>query len=101
MISTLNPGGPKYNYFAYLKYTNDKLYTSGGGTNNTHIPPAIQILKDNEWNIYQNEGISDVTGMIDLLLNGGKLPAYADVNGDGKVSITDVTVLIDMLLNGN
>ena len=46
-------------------------------------------------------GISDVTGMIDLLLNGGKLPAYADVNGDGKVSITDVTALIDMLLNGN
>ena len=69
LISTLNPGGPKYNYFAYLKYTNDKLYTSGGGTNNTHIPPAIQILKDNEWEIYQDTGIIDITGINPLNMN--------------------------------
>ena len=44
--------------------------------------------------------ITDVTGLIDLLLSGEELPAYIDVNGDGVVNITDVTGLIDLLLNG-
>ena len=48
-----------------------------------------------------NIAISDVTGLIDMLLSGDELPAWADVNGDGNVTIADVTVLIDMLLNGN
>lgn len=46
--------------------------------------------------------ISDVTNLIDTILNGDeeclKTPS-TDVNGDGKVSISDVTSLIDMLLN--
>ena len=45
--------------------------------------------------------ISDVTNLIDILLSGGELPAYADVNGDGGVNIKDVTDLIDILLSGN
>ena len=45
--------------------------------------------------------ISDVTGLIDQLLSGDELPAYADVNGDGVVTIKDVTDLIDLLLDGN
>ena len=45
--------------------------------------------------------ISDVTNLIDQLLGGDELPAYADVNGDGVVTIKDVTDLIDMLLGGN
>lgn len=45
--------------------------------------------------------ISDVTSLVDLLLTGDELPAYADVNGDANVSIADVTVLVDILLNGN
>ena len=48
-----------------------------------------------------NINISDVTNLIDLLLSGDELPAYADVNGDGGVNIKDVTDLIDMLLSGN
>ena len=44
-------------------------------------------------------GITDVTTLIDQLLNGNELPAYADVDGDGIVGITDVTALIDLLLN--
>ena len=44
--------------------------------------------------------ISDVTGIIDGLLDGsitinGK---PADVNGDGLVTIADVTAIIDQLL---
>lgn len=45
--------------------------------------------------------VSDVTGLIDLLLSGGSLPSYADADGDGHVSIKDVTTLIDTLLSGN
>lgn len=43
--------------------------------------------------------INDATNLIDMLLSGDELPAYADVNGDGVVTIKDVTDLIDMLLN--
>lgn len=45
--------------------------------------------------------ILDATGLIDMLLCGEELPAYADVNGDGIISIIDITALIDMLLSGN
>ena len=48
-----------------------------------------------------NIAISDATNLIDLLLGGDELPAWADVNGDGVVTIKDVTDLIDMLLSGN
>ena len=43
--------------------------------------------------------ISDVTNLIDVILNGGEAPG-GDVNGDGKVDISDVTNLIDLILNG-
>ena len=69
LISTLNPGGPKYNYFAFMRFINDRLYTSGGGTNATHIPPSIQVLKDNEWQIYQDTGIMEITGVNPLNMN--------------------------------
>ena len=45
--------------------------------------------------------INDATNLIDMLLEGEELPAYADVNGDGVVTIKDVTDLIDMLLISN
>ena len=69
LISTLDPGGPKYNYFAFMRFINDRLYTSGGGTNATHIPPSIQVLKDNEWQIYQDTGIMEITGVNPLNMN--------------------------------
>lgn len=42
--------------------------------------------------------ITDVSGLIDLLISGGELPTFADVDGDGKVTIKDVTALISMIL---
>ena len=47
--------------------------------------------------------ISDVTALIDYLLNGNPSSislSAADCNQDGSVSIGDVTVLIDYLLKG-
>ena len=43
-------------------------------------------------------GISDVTLLIDALLDG-QSPELGDLNGDGTVSIADVTALIDILLS--
>ena len=44
--------------------------------------------------------ISDVTVLIDILLNDETAPAAADFNQDGSINISDVTSLIDYLLSG-
>lgn len=59
-VRTLNPGGPKYNVFGFMRFYNDKLYTCNGDYDHSS---GIQILKNNEWDIYQNEGISESTGV--------------------------------------
>lgn len=64
IIKTLDPGGPKYNHFEFMKFDNDRLYTCGGGNNATNIPGTIQVMKDKEWDIYQDEGITERTGVI-------------------------------------
>ena len=63
IISTLKPGGPKYNYFGFMKYKNNRLYTSGGCPPAYRIPGCIQVLNNNEWQIYQDENISEQTGI--------------------------------------
>lgn len=42
--------------------------------------------------------ITDVTALIDLLLEDGAYVEAGDMNGDGALTITDVTDLIDLLL---
>ena len=63
LVKTLKPGGPKYNYFGFLKFTNNQLYSCGGGTTSIEKPACIQVLKDNDWIIYQDYGISEQTGV--------------------------------------
>ena len=62
---TLNPGGPKYNGFAYIQYLNNRLYTVPGmfksGYADSNTPGAVQILHDGEWANYQ-ENLSLKTG---------------------------------------
>ena len=65
----------------------------------THIVPFIGA-GPGDVNGDGNISVSDVTDLIDELLNGGDKPAWMDVNGDGTVSIKDITDLIDMLLSG-
>ena len=48
IVKTLKPGGPHTNYFGFMLFT----YSS-----------PIQILNNNEWTIYQHEGISEQTGV--------------------------------------
>jgi hypothetical protein len=60
VVRTLQPGGPKHNMFGYMKYVHNKLYTCNGDYNSAE---PIQVLNNNEWTIYQHEGIADVTGV--------------------------------------
>lgn len=55
--STLNPGGPKCDYFGFMKYYNGSLYTCGGGyrgINELDRDGVIQVYKDGEWQIYSD-----------------------------------------------
>lgn len=72
LVSTLNPGGPKYNYFWYMKFAYGQLYTCGGaflsGVVEKNNPGCIQVLNDQEWTIFQ-DNLDRITGY-----------AYSDIN---------------------
>ena len=93
MVKTLNPGGPKYNYFGFLRFINDKLYSCNGTFNN---PATIQTLKAGEWTIYQDNNIKETTGVSyeglmwldvfttndeDHVFAGGRNGLYEFING--------------------
>lgn len=72
LVSTLNPGGPKYNYFWGMKYAYNQLYTCGGaflsGVVDKNRPGTIQVLSNNEWNIYQDQ-LDSITGYSYININ--------------------------------
>lgn len=59
---TLRPGGPRRNLFAFMKFEHGKLYTCGG-PQTTDQTGTIQVYDGNDWNIYQEDGISTLTGV--------------------------------------
>lgn len=63
LVSTLNPGGPKYNYFGCMRFTNNQLYTCGGGFSYMEFsrPGCAQVLKNDTWQIYE-DNLSTKTG---------------------------------------
>lgn len=70
-VSTLQPGGPKYNNFYCMRFVNNLLYTCGGLWG--HLvdagrPGTIQVLDKNNWTIY-DDSIAAKTGI-----------KYVDVN---------------------
>ena len=63
---------------------------------------TINVIQPGDVNGDGYVNISDVTALIDILLNSTTTPpASADVDSDGHVNISDVSSLIDMLLGGN
>lgn len=62
-VSTLNPGGPKYNKFGYIDYSDGRLYTCGTYNGSIDYPASIQILEDDEWQNFSDEGIKEKTGV--------------------------------------
>lgn len=63
LVSTLNPGGPKYNYFGCMRFTNNQLYTCGGGFSYIEFsrPGCAQVLKNDTWQIFE-DNLSTKTG---------------------------------------
>ena len=64
LVATLSPGGPNYNHFYEMKIVNNQLYTTGGQYSSfviKNLPGCIQVLKDDDWQVYQ-EDISSITG---------------------------------------
>jgi len=59
IANTLNPGGPKYNRFSFLRYYNNKLYTVPGyfrsGSLDEQVPGSVQVydFDSQDWQIYQ------------------------------------------------
>lgn len=70
LISTLNPGGPKYNYFGFMKFVNNQLYTCGGGFSYSELARkgCVQVLKEDSWLIYE-DNLSTKTGYSYLDIN--------------------------------
>lgn len=65
IVSTLNPGGPKYNYFWGMRLVDNLLYTCGGGFGHivdANRPGTIQVLNGDEWQIYEDD-IQSQTGV--------------------------------------
>ena len=64
-VKTLKPGGPQYNYFSEIKFTNGKLYTVGGyfisGGADLQRPGIVQVWDGHEWELYQ-EHLESITG---------------------------------------
>ena len=60
IVKTLKPDGPQTNHFGFMLFDYNRLYTCNGDYNNSS---PIQILSNNEWTIYQHEGISEQTGV--------------------------------------
>ena len=63
---TLNPGGPKHNYFYYMTHKYGRLYTCGGyffsGGSDTMRPGTVQtLLEDGTWTACQ-EQLDTITG---------------------------------------
>ena len=59
-VSTLKPGGPKYNNFGFLRMKNGILYTaSGDGQGNYTLPATVQIKQGDDWIFLQD----DMTGV--------------------------------------
>lgn len=59
----INPDGPKYNLFGFMKFYNGKLYTCGGTDWNQGKNACIQVLDKDNWTIFQEEGITEQTGV--------------------------------------
>lgn len=73
LVATLQPDGPKYNYFNYMRFVNRKLYTAGGAWRDggqSMRPFTSQILLDDKsWEImpeptpYNSTRLTDATSI--------------------------------------
>lgn len=65
-ISSIIPNSPKRNLPYYMTYKNNRLLISGGGmaSNRLNNPGTIMMLENGTWSSFQEEGITEQTGLI-------------------------------------
>lgn len=63
--SDINPDGPRYNYFGFIKIRDGKLYSCNGKMWDEGKPASIQTLDidGDEWVTFDNEGIGQRLGI--------------------------------------
>ena len=64
-VKSLQPGGPKYNHFGFMRFKNNILYSCGGyGGDSTPYPATVQLKKGDDWEILQDDmtGVEGTTG---------------------------------------
>ena len=59
LVTTLKPGGPKYNNFGFMRLKDKKLYTAAAGNTSAELPGTVQIYDFKEWTFLQD----DMTGV--------------------------------------
>lgn len=118
IVKTLNPGGPKNNYFGFLKFKNNQLYTSSGGYGegyDLHRDAAVKVMKGGEWTTYE-DSLETKTGVrfqdmmaIDVdptnasrVMASGKSGLYEFRNGQFyQLHTTDNSPLRSAIADGN
>ena len=104
-FSLYPPRYEMYGFFESSTYSNARLHVPEEAIeaykNASYWRNFITILPIGDINGDGSVAISDVTGLIDLLLSGEELPAWGDCNGDGKVTVADATTIIDKHMEMN
>ena len=82
-VKTLKPGGPKHNYFGFMRFKNNMLYSCGGGYNpgnDQQRPATIQLYNstEKEWTALPD----DMTGVAGTESNGWKFVDMMAVDVD-------------------
>ena len=54
-VKHLQPGGPTYNAFGFMRFHNNKLYTSNAAIPVKNNTGCIQVFEDTDWSIYETD----------------------------------------------
>lgn len=63
LVNTLQPGGPKYNTFGFMRFVNNRLLTCRGVMDGKIEPAYVQVMENNEWKQYLKENVASQIGV--------------------------------------
>ena len=63
LVKTLQPDGPKHNFFGFMTFANGQLYTSTSVAGGSFRTGGIQVKNNDDWQIYQDTDLTAITGL--------------------------------------
>ena len=63
LVKTLQPEGPKHNFFGFMTFANGQLYTSTSVAGGSFRTGGIQVKNNDDWQIYQDTDLTAITGL--------------------------------------